>query len=176
MVYDAGIMRSILALALAALVLAANAPGLFTETPVCAAVDGAPAVATKTRAQHAVPAGSFMKWHRKKRPASPSCCGTASCPMHAHGCGQTAACTMDAAYGPDPMIASAPKHSPSDTRLCAPSCGRGGARVVPDLPDPGTLDLHGRPAPQLAGSEGIHHKPPSTPSRSSAPVVPPPRS
>jgi hypothetical protein len=33
-------MRSILALGLAALILAAHAPGLFTETPVCAAVDG----------------------------------------------------------------------------------------------------------------------------------------
>ena len=40
MVYDDGLMRSIVALALAALILAAYVPGMFTETPVCAAVDG----------------------------------------------------------------------------------------------------------------------------------------
>ena len=63
MVYDGDLMRSILALVLALLILAAEAPGLLTESPVCAAVDGrGPAAATASG------------------PAK-SCCGGHSCPM-----------------------------------------------------------------------------------------------
>jgi hypothetical protein len=161
MVYDAVSMRSILALALAALILAAHAPGMFTETPVCAAVDGTmPALATAVFA-------------KAKRPKSPSCCGSASCPMHAKGCGQAAACPMEAAYGPEPMIASA---GPSDTRLCAPSCGREGPRVAPGVPDPGTVEPGIRTEPVLAGAGCSHFHSGEPPARNPDPAVPPPRS
>ena len=166
MVYDAVAMRSILALGLAALILAAHAPGMFTETPVCAAVDGTrPALATAVLA-------------KAKRPKSPSCCGSATCPMHAKGCGQTAACTMEAAYGPDAKIASAEpsRTGPSDTRLCAPSCGRESPRVAPGVPDPGTIEPGMRPEPVLAGAGCSHFHSGEPPARNTDPAVPPPRS
>ena len=161
-------MRSILALGMAALILAAHAPGLFTETPVCAAVDGANASFAKSRRFP----GSM--WHKRKPAESPSCCGSASCPMHAKGCGQMAACTMEAAYGPDAVIAS--KQQEPDTKLCAPSCGREGTKMAPGLPDPGTLDVPNRPLPVFAESRCRAMMPtrPSTPSLD--PSVPPPRS
>jgi type IV secretory pathway TrbL component len=162
MVYDAVAMRSIVALALAALILAAHAPGMFTETPVCAAVDGTrPALATAVLA-------------KAKRPKSPSCCGSASCPMHAKGCGQTAACTMEAAYGPDAKIASS--EQPSGTKLCAPSCGREGTRVAPGVPDPGTVEPGIRPEPVLAGAGCSRFHTGEPPARNPDPAVPPPRS
>jgi hypothetical protein len=170
MVYDGALMRSILALGLAALILAAHAPGLFTETPVCAAVDGV----------RAAPAG-FL-WHKSKpRPQSPSCCGTPDCPMHARGCGKAAACTMDAAYGPDPKVASADRATHSlpvsnETKLCAPSCGREGARVAPGLPDPGTIETGGRTIPCLAETGRAHWKCGEPPTHITDPAVPPPRS
>src|SRR5262249_56546661 len=136
MVYDDGLMRSILALAMALVVLAAEAPGLFVESPVCAAIDGVNAVA-----------------RGKRRPTSPSCCGTASCPMHARGCGKHAACSMEAAYGPDPIIASS--GSSSETKLCAPSCGREGARLIPGMPAPGTMDPPGAPATLFAAANRL---------------------
>ena len=169
MVYDADLMRSILALGLAALILAAHAPGLFTETPVCSAVDGVRAVAGPA----AVDAG-FL-WHKaKRRPLSPSCCGTPDCPMHAHGCGKTAACKMDAAYGPDPMIASAP--ASHGAKLCAPSCGREGARVSPGMPDPGTIDMGVRTRPCFAENGRPFAVPHGPPTNRTDPAVPPPRS
>jgi len=160
-------MRSILALALAALILAAHAPGMFTETPVCAAVDG-----TRPALADAVVA----KAKRPKSPKSPSCCGSASCPMHAKGCGHTAACTMEAAYGPDPIIASAEPKAHDGAKLCAPSCGREGTRVAPGLPDPGTVEPGVRPEPVLAGAGCSHFHSGEPPARNPDPAVPPPRS
>jgi len=111
-------MRSILALCLALLVLGAETSGLFLESPVCAAVDGvAHAVARK-------PAGK----------ATPSCCGSPTCPMHASGCGKASTCPMEAAAS-SPGVES----SSGPAKLCAPSCGAEGARIVPGAPDPGTL-------------------------------------
>jgi hypothetical protein len=160
-------MRSILALGLAALILAAHAPGLFTETPVCAAVDGTDAQLAKAR-----PGSMWRK--AKPKTSSPSCCGSASCPMHAQGCGQTAACVMEAAYGPEAMVASA--EPTTDAKLCAPACGREGARMAPGLPDPGTIDPGARPEPILAGSGCSHFSPGQPPARNPDPSVPPPRS
>src|SRR5437764_1434216 len=152
MVYDAALMRSILALALAAVILAAHAPGLFTETPVCSAVDGVRVASAEG------PTIAGFLWHKsKRRPASPSCCGTPDCPMHAHGCGKMAACSMDAAYGPEPKIASMDRQRPAskETKLCGPSCGREGARVAPVTPDPGTIDTGGHPRPIFAATGRI---------------------
>ena len=42
MVYDGGVIRSILALALALLIFGAAISEWFLESPVCAVVDGAP--------------------------------------------------------------------------------------------------------------------------------------
>ena len=160
-------MRSILALGLAALILAAHAPGLFTETPVCAAVDGTTAQLAK--------AGPASMWRKAKpKTSSPSCCGSAKCPMHAQGCGQTAACAMEAAYGPEAMVASAERST--DTRLCAPSCGPEGSRVAPGVPDPGTIDSGARPGPILAGAGCSHFTPGEPPAQNPTPSVPPPRS
>jgi len=170
-------MRSILALGLAALILAAHAPGMFTETPVCAAVDGTrPALATAVLAKAKAPGSMWRK--AKPQTKSPSCCGSASCPMHSKGCGQTAACTMEAAYGPDAKIASAepPRAGSSDTRLCAPSCGREGPRVAPGVPDPGTVEPGMRPEPVLAGAGCSHVHSGEPPARNPDPAVPPPRS
>jgi hypothetical protein len=174
MVYDAALMRSILALGLAALILAAHAPGLFVETPVCAAVDGVRVAAGGGDVRRA---GIGFLWHKVKgRPQSPSCCGTPDCPMHLHGCGKTAACTMNAAYGPEAKIASAAPGSSRQTKLCAPSCGRDGARMMPGAPDPGTLDLMGSPVPQLAESGCTRGSSARAPKHRPDPVVPPPRS
>jgi len=152
-------MRSILALALALLVLAAEVPGLFIESPVCAAVDGVSAVARS-----------------KRRPATPSCCGTASCPMKAKGCGKHAACAMEAAYGPDPIIASTERgRASTEPKLCAPSCGREGVRMTPGLPDPGTLDPPEAPAALFAAADPIHVACCDLHPRNPRPADPPPR-
>src|SRR4029077_14794016 len=105
------LMRSILALALALLVLASEIPGIFIESPVCAAVDGK---ATVTRSAPG---------------AAKSCCGSPSCPMHGKGCAMREGC---------PMTGAASGTDKSGHKLCAPSCGSEGARVVPGVPDPGT--------------------------------------
>jgi len=148
MVYDGGVMRSILALVLALLILAAEAPGLFTDSPVCAAVEGRGRAAPPTRA-----------------PAK-SCCGMASCPMHATGCGTEAAC---------PMAVAKTTPGTSDVRLCAPSCGREGARMVPGVPDPGTLDPTQAPATLLTAAGPIQFALVEPPTRSPVPADPPPR-
>jgi hypothetical protein len=165
-------MRSILALGLAILILAAHAPGLFVETPVCAAVDGVRATADT----HSAAAVGFL-WHKtKRRPASPSCCGTPDCPMHAHGCGKMAACSMDAAYGQLPSIASHSRPTSKEAQLCAPSCGREGSRVAPGTPDPGTIDTRGRMLPSLAETGRAHRMRGRAPTQNTDPAVPPPRS
>ena len=131
MVYDGGLMRSILALGLALLVLAAEAPGLFTETPVCAAVDG--------RASQVAPARTAG---RAPAPGK-SCCGTASCPMHAKGCGAaTAECPMATSSSAHaaPSGNTGPGASSPKIKLCAPACGGESVRLLPGVPDPGTLD------------------------------------
>jgi hypothetical protein len=183
MVYDGVLMRSIVALALAGLILAAHAPGLFVETPVCAAVDGARAAVVASAGDPTPARNSFFLWKKKRRPKNPSCCGTSACPMHAQGCGETATCSMDAAYGPDPMIASADRAShrriqvaSSETRLCSPACGREGSKMTPGAPDPGTFELNGRPAPSLAQSHCSHAAPRGAPAGCADPAVPPPRS
>jgi len=154
MVYDGALMRSILALGLAALILAAYVPGLFLETPVCSAVDGLPS-----------------------RLARASCCGTADCPMHAHGSGKPGACTMDAAPG-QRADEHMPRSRPAShgTKLCASSCGPEGARVMPGVPDPGTIDKDGQRLPCLSESESPGGAPRRAPTHSTDPAVPPPRS
>ncbi len=158
MVYDGGLMRSILALGLALLVLAAEAPGLFTESPVCAAADGRGAVI-------------------RPQPPAKSCCGSPSCPMHAKACGAATACPMS---GADPASAATPARtgpagSASGHKLCAPSCGSEGARAIPGVPDPGTLDLTRAPATPLAAGGTIHSTPRELPARNPVPFDPPPR-
>jgi len=166
MVYDGGVMRSILAFGLALLVLAAEAPGLFTETPVCAAVDGRGQAVTSVHA-----AGS----EHAPAPAK-SCCGTASCPMHATGCGKTATCPR---AKPEATPAAAAEASAgveaSDARLCAPSCGSEGARVVPGVPDPGTLDPTRAPSTPLTAAGPVPFASGELPSRNPVPADPPPR-
>src|SRR5262245_30877389 len=124
MLYDGTVIRSILALVLVAIVLAAEAPGLFVESPVCAAVDGVGAVSRTARGK-----------------TTPSCCGSASCPMHAHGCGEVAACPVAGEGDGNPSAtAKAPATGSTGTKLCAPSCGRENVRMIPGVPDPGTMD------------------------------------
>ena len=156
MVYDGGVMRSILALFLALLILAAEAPGLFTESPVCAAVDGRGPATPPARA-----------------PAK-SCCGMASCPMHATGCRTEAACPM-ADTKTTPAAAVQPETGTSDVRLCAPSCGREGARMVPGVPDPGTLDPTPARATILTAAGPIEFALVEPATRNPASVDPPPR-
>ena len=155
-------MRSILALVLALLILGAESPGLFTESPVCAAVDG--------RGQATVPARTAAA--REK-----SCCGTASCPMHATGCGTAAACAM-AEDQTNTAVAPAEVRTEAETsgaRLCVPSCGREGARIVPGAPDPGTLDPTHAPATLLDAAGPIEFALVELPTRSPVPADPPPR-
>ncbi|HYQ88084.1 MAG TPA: hypothetical protein VEU09_00480 [Candidatus Binatia bacterium] len=140
-------MRSILALALALLVLASEIPGIFIESPVCAAVDGK---ATVTRN----PSGQGM---------AKSCCGSPSCPMHGKGCAAREGCPMTGAGA-------------SSSKLCAPSCGSEGVRVLPGVPDPGTLDPAGAPATLLAEIQTALTAPDDLPTRNPAPADPPPRS
>jgi hypothetical protein len=140
-------MRSILALGLVLLVLASEAPGIFIESPVCAAVDGWEAVA-----RDASGPGS----------AKP-CCGGSSCPMHAKERDTGGACPMAATKGA------------SGHKLCAPSCGREGARVMPGVPDPGTLGQTRAPASPLATASAIQSASRDFPARNPVPAVPPPR-
>ena len=161
MVYDGGLMRSILALGLALLVLASEAPGIFIESPVCAAVDGRSAAPRKARA----PA------------AAKSCCGSASCPMHAaQSCGKAETCPMSAPARPATATGASKTPGEAGPNLCAPSCGRERARVVPCVPDPGTLDLSRAPATPLSQARVIHSGPRDLPSQIPAPADPPPRS
>jgi hypothetical protein len=146
MVYDEGLMRSILALGLALLVLAAEVPGLFIESPVCAAVDG-----------------------RASQVAEKSCCGTASCPMHANGCGAaTKECTMGTA-------SKASATTGPGAKLCAASCGGESVRVMPGVPDPGTLDPAAAPTTHVAAVPTLTFVPGNLPTRNPVPADPPPR-
>jgi hypothetical protein len=149
-------MRSILALGLAALILAAEAPGLFVETPVCAAVDGAYARA-------------------KSKPHALSCCGSASCPMHAKGCGKDAECTLIAAYGEDPVVASVGPLGRKAPKMCAPSCGRQKLEAVPGTPDPGTIDESRSPEGIFASYEKLPRSTHRAKTRNRVPEAPPPR-
>jgi hypothetical protein len=146
MVYDRRLMRSILALGLALLVLASEAPGIFIESPVCAAVDGKATVARKATAP-----GSAK-----------SCCGSPSCPMHGKGCATREACPM-AGTGA------------SSHKLCAPACGREGVRVMPGVPDPGTLDPAAAPATLLSETPSALPALGELPTCNPVPADPPPR-
>jgi hypothetical protein len=146
MVYDDGLMRSILALALALLVLASEIPGIFIESPVCAAVDGK---ATVTR-------------NVLGRGSAKSCCGSPSCPMHGKGCATREGCPMTGAGA-------------SGHKLCAPSCGRESLRVLPGVPDPGTLDPAGAHVSFLPPTPSILLALGELPTRNPVPADPPPR-
>ena len=140
-------MRSILALALALLLLASEAPGIFIESPVCAAVDGKATVA------------------RNGPGAGKSCCGSPSCPMHGKGCATREGCPMTGA-----TQAGASGH-----KLCAPSCGRESVRVLPGVPDPGTLDPAATTAVRLSLTPSTQSVPRELPTRNPVPADPPPR-
>ena len=116
------------------------------ESPVCAAVDGREAVAGNASA----------------RGQAKSCCGSPSCPMHGKGCATREGCPMTGA-------------GTSGHKLCAPSCGREGARVMPGVPDPGTLDPAGAPAVRLSEATSILLAPGELPTRNPVPADPPPR-
>src|SRR3989442_9664697 len=167
-------MRSIPPLVWALMILPAEAPGLFTETPVCAAVDGrgqavtSPAVGS-AQVSVQVPVSA--------RAPSKSCCGTASCPMHAKGCGAAAACPM---AGAKLATAVAPATARTGAgsfgaQLCAPSCGSEGARVIPGVPDPGTLVPTRAPSTPLTAAGPVPFAPGELPTRNPVPADPPPR-
>jgi hypothetical protein len=138
-------MRSILALGLALLVLASEVPGIFIESPVCAAVDGKATVA-------------------RKPGAAKSCCGSPSCPMHGKGCATREGCPMTGAKG-----------AASDHKLCAPSCGSESVRVVPGVPDPGTMDPVSATAALLSETPYALLALGELPARNPVPTDPPPR-
>ena len=68
-----------------------------------------------------------------------------------------------------------PETGTSDVRLCAPSCGREGARMVPGVPDPGTLDPTPARATILTAAGLIEFAPVEPATRNPAPVDRPPR-
>lgn len=165
MVYDRGLMRSILALALALLVLTGAAPGLFTESPVCAAVDG-------RQARLAAPARTPAK----------SCCGTPSCAMGAGGeCGMSQAhgcAKRDAHHEAQTRAHHSPAADPATTTgalLCASSCGAGGFSVAPATPDPGTFETSRTPEARLAAVRTAPPTDAELPTRNPVPDDPPPR-
>ena len=153
MVYDVGVIRSIVALALALLILGAAISEWFLESPVCAVVDGA---------SYAVPRKPAEK-------ATPSCCGSPTCPMKAGGCAKGSSCPMD------PAGAGSVKESSSATKLCAPSCGSQGARLVPGAPDPGTLDPAQASIREWGPTRALALAPDNLATRNPVPTDPPPR-
>jgi hypothetical protein len=98
--------------------------------------------------------------------AAKSCCGSPSCPMHGKGCAAREGC---------PMAGAPAKAGTSGHKLCAPSCGREGARVVPGAPDPGTLDPTVTPATLLSETGAAPLAPRELPARNPVPADPPPR-
>lgn len=159
MLYDGGLMRSILALALALLVLGAETSGLFLESPVCAVVDGAPHSVVRKPAEK----------------GTPSCCGSPTCPMKGSGCGKGEACPMGAA-GSSPAVPSSSEHQgTSGAKLCAPSCGGEGARIVPGTPDPGTLETISASIANWSSSGALAFMSSNLPARNPVPDDPPPR-
>ena len=63
----------------------------------------------------------------------------------------------------------------SDARLCAASCGREGARAVPGVPDPGTLDPACASATLLTAAAPIQSATGNPPTRTPKPAEHPPR-
>ena len=65
--------------------------------------------------------------------------------------------------------------STASTKLCAPNCGGETVRVMPGVPDPGTLDPAAAPATHFAAVLTLTFVPGDLPTRNPVPAVPPPR-
>lgn len=139
------IMRSLIAMLLAVLTVAAHGPALINV-------------------------GSGRTPHKTGESMAP-CCGTAACRMHTGGCQAHEGCSaagVRSARAPS-------RAGKAAARLRVAPCGPERVVVTPGVPDPGTLEATHGPAAVLAAAGSITLAPAAPPSRASEPAEPPPR-